>query len=57
MAHFEAQSEPFVFDFKKLFMALADKEAVARRKLMLSWRIVQKGGRLGRARINSSDDV
>ena len=27
------------------------------RKLMHLWRIVQKGGRLGRARINSSDDV
>ena len=29
MAHFKEQSEPFVFDFKKLLMALSDKEAVA----------------------------
>ena len=28
MAHFQDQSEPFVFDFKKLLM-LSDKEAVA----------------------------
>ena len=27
MAHFKEQSEPFVFDFKKLLMALSDKEA------------------------------
>ena len=29
MAHFKEQSEPFVFDFKKLLLALSDKEAVA----------------------------
>ena len=29
MAHFKEQSAPFVFDFKKLLMALSDKEAVA----------------------------
>ena len=29
MAHFKEQSEPFVFDFKKLLMALSDKEAAA----------------------------
>ena len=29
MAHFKEQGEPFVFDFKKLLMALSDKEAVA----------------------------
>ena len=28
MAHFKEQGEPFVFDFKKLLMALSDKEAV-----------------------------
>ena len=29
MAHFQEQGESFVFDFKKLLMALSDKEAVA----------------------------
>ena len=29
MAHFKKQSEPFVYDFKKLLKALSDKEAVA----------------------------
>ena len=29
MAHFKEQTEPFVFNFKKLWMALSDKEAVA----------------------------
>ena len=29
MAHYKEQGEPFVFDFKKLLMALSDKEAVA----------------------------
>ena len=57
MAHFKEQSEPFVFDFKKLLMALSDKEAVAQSEVDAFMRIVQKGGRLGRARINSSDDV
>ena len=28
MTHFKEQSEPFVFDFKKLLMVLSDKEAV-----------------------------
>ena len=27
MAHFKEQGVPFVFDFKKLLMALSDKEA------------------------------
>ena len=29
MAHFKKQSEPFVYDFKKLLKALSDKEALA----------------------------
>ena len=29
MAHYKKQSEPFVYDFKKLLKALSDKEAVA----------------------------
>ena len=29
MSHFKEQSEPFVYDFKKLLKALSDKEAVA----------------------------
>ena len=55
MALFKEQSTPFVFDFKRLLQALSEKEAEAQSEWMHLWSIVQKGGKLERALINSSD--
>ena len=59
LAHFKEQGEPFVFDFKKLLMAFSEKEAVAQSDSLHAFmeNCAKPGGRLGRARINSSDDV
>ena len=53
MARYKTHSEPFIYDIKNYLT----RKQLHSQKWMHSWRIAQRGGRLGRVRTNSSVDV